>query len=401
MRDRVAETKKPEPAPPPAPEPAKPSTAYPFPLSWLWPTSSSTTPPPQSLTTEPAKPQSSQTTVYHPASGVPPSRSFTTGPPALQREPVPPPVRRSMTSVRTGVPLPPLPPTASSTASNSSTNTITAATVGAARPSLQQQGYLVSRQQANPFPRSQTLPANPYESTSPTSPLSASSSSLSSSLVSPVRQPVQGRGRVYIARDGVQPLDPDEVELEAGDPIQVDTVYADGWCKGVNLRTRQYGFVSLAYLSEWKTGKTGACNKSQKNLSTDKKQKMLDQRFITVAGSLNEALDGTKDLELIEVDRRAGLRRLQGKKPECIVVNIRGYWAREDGVPWIRSLAPLGHPQKVRSSVVSLGIWGATLLLTAGYFLEPTPIARRDIFQNIPIIGAYWKEKLEARERVD
>ncbi|KAJ3188052.1 hypothetical protein HK101_009239 [Irineochytrium annulatum] len=51
--------------------------------------------------------------------------------------------------------------------------------------------------------------------------------------------------------------------------------------------------------------------------------------------------------------------------------------------------------------VPSLAVWGAMLGVTAVFFLEPTPIMRRDVLQNVPVAGPFWKEKLEAGARVD
>ncbi|KAI9354119.1 hypothetical protein DFJ73DRAFT_827976 [Zopfochytrium polystomum] len=69
--------------------------------------------------------------------------------------------------------------------------------------------------------------------------------------------------------------------------------------------------------------------------------------------------------------------------------------------PWIRTLSPLRHPRKLRTFVNGLAPWGVSLGLIALFFLEPTPIARRDIFQNIPVVGGFWRQKLEDRERKD
>ncbi|KAJ3295125.1 hypothetical protein HDU76_006888, partial [Blyttiomyces sp. JEL0837] len=62
-------------------------------------------------------------------------------------------------------------------------------------------------------------------------------------------------------------------------------------------------------------------------------------------------------------------------------------WISKDSANNMRSL-----------SVQSLATWGVALGVTALFVLEPTPIARRDILQNIPVIGGYWKNKLEAAE---
>ncbi|KAJ3038083.1 hypothetical protein HDU99_010335, partial [Rhizoclosmatium hyalinum] len=49
----------------------------------------------------------------------------------------------------------------------------------------------------------------------------------------------------------------------------------------------------------------------------------------------------------------------------------------------------------------SVVVWGAGIGLAALWLIEPTPIARRDVLQNIPFIGFYWKNKLEKALQVD
>ncbi|KAJ3417564.1 Dicer-like protein 1 [Chytridiales sp. JEL 0842] len=72
-----------------------------------------------------------------------------------------------------------------------------------------------------------------------------------------------------------------------------------------------------------------------------------------------------------------------------------------DEQPWLRSLKSATKASTLKNSAVSLATWGVVAGATALFFLEPTPIARSDILQHIPVAGAYWKEKLEARERAD
>ncbi|TPX71874.1 hypothetical protein SpCBS45565_g00805 [Spizellomyces sp. 'palustris'] len=69
--------------------------------------------------------------------------------------------------------------------------------------------------------------------------------------------------------------------------------------------------------------------------------------------------------------------------------------------PWVRKIAPLVHPEKIRNYAPVIATWGAAAGITVLFFLEPTPIARTDIFQNIPVVGGFWKHKLEAREQKD
>ncbi|KAJ3064877.1 hypothetical protein HDU98_011760 [Podochytrium sp. JEL0797] len=69
--------------------------------------------------------------------------------------------------------------------------------------------------------------------------------------------------------------------------------------------------------------------------------------------------------------------------------------------PWLRRLAPLRNRSKAMSGAASLTIWGAGIGLAALWFIEPTPIARRDVLQNIPVIGGFWKAKLDKALQVD
>ncbi|ORY52588.1 hypothetical protein BCR33DRAFT_711862, partial [Rhizoclosmatium globosum] len=63
--------------------------------------------------------------------------------------------------------------------------------------------------------------------------------------------------------------------------------------------------------------------------------------------------------------------------------------------PWLRTIAPLRNRAKALSGAQSVVVWGAGIGLAALWLIEPTPIARRDVLQNIPFIGFYWKNKLE------
>ncbi|KAI9009841.1 hypothetical protein BC832DRAFT_389721 [Gaertneriomyces semiglobifer] len=58
-------------------------------------------------------------------------------------------------------------------------------------------------------------------------------------------------------------------------------------------------------------------------------------------------------------------------------------------------------PQMIRGYLPSLISWGAAGGIAALFLLEPTPIARQDIFQNLPVVGGFWKQKLIAREQKD
>ncbi|KAJ3003938.1 UNVERIFIED_CONTAM: hypothetical protein HDU68_005424, partial [Siphonaria sp. JEL0065] len=63
--------------------------------------------------------------------------------------------------------------------------------------------------------------------------------------------------------------------------------------------------------------------------------------------------------------------------------------------PWLRTLAPLRNRAKALSGAQSLMTWGAGVGLAAIWLIEPTPIARCDVLQNLPVVGFYWKNKLE------
>ncbi|TPX37963.1 hypothetical protein SmJEL517_g00271 [Synchytrium microbalum] len=69
--------------------------------------------------------------------------------------------------------------------------------------------------------------------------------------------------------------------------------------------------------------------------------------------------------------------------------------------PWLFQMAPLFNRQKLRNMAPTLAAWGAFAGITALLFLEPTPLARTDIFSKIPVAGAYWKNKLAAAEQKD
>ncbi|KAI9099438.1 hypothetical protein DFS34DRAFT_649157 [Phlyctochytrium arcticum] len=55
----------------------------------------------------------------------------------------------------------------------------------------------------------------------------------------------------------------------------------------------------------------------------------------------------------------------------------------------------------VRNYGPILATWGAAGGVVALFLLEPTPIARSDIFSQIPVVGAFWQRKLDARLQKD
>ncbi|KAJ3174773.1 hypothetical protein HDU87_006889 [Geranomyces variabilis] len=66
-----------------------------------------------------------------------------------------------------------------------------------------------------------------------------------------------------------------------------------------------------------------------------------------------------------------------------------------------REAQELDRPSSSRSSAPTLAAWGTAGGILALYLLEPTPIARTDIFSQLPVVGGYWAKKLEAREQKD
>lgn len=48
-----------------------------------------------------------------------------------------------------------------------------------------------------------------------------------------------------------------------------------------------------------------------------------------------------------------------------------------------------------------MAVWGAALGGFALVILEVTPLARKDIFSQLPLVGGFWAKKLEERERAD
>jgi hypothetical protein len=66
--------------------------------------------------------------------------------------------------------------------------------------------------------------------------------------------------------------------------------------------------------------------------------------------------------------------------------------------PWLR---PGLNMERLRNKVPTLLFWGLTGGVVALSFFEPTTLARRDIFSKLPLVGGFWKRKMEERERVD
>ncbi|EGF84469.1 hypothetical protein BATDEDRAFT_85225 [Batrachochytrium dendrobatidis JAM81] len=69
--------------------------------------------------------------------------------------------------------------------------------------------------------------------------------------------------------------------------------------------------------------------------------------------------------------------------------------------PWIRTLRPALHPKRIANYSTSIATWGAFAGIAALFFIEPTSLARRDIFTNIPVVGGFWQKKLDAMELKD
>ncbi|KAJ3258985.1 hypothetical protein HK103_003126 [Boothiomyces macroporosus] len=69
--------------------------------------------------------------------------------------------------------------------------------------------------------------------------------------------------------------------------------------------------------------------------------------------------------------------------------------------PWIRSTLSVSHPQKIKASIPSYAGWGAAVGILALFFVEVTPLFRREVFAKIPVVGGFWQKKLEDRARAD
>ncbi|KAI8800464.1 hypothetical protein BJ742DRAFT_841604 [Cladochytrium replicatum] len=69
--------------------------------------------------------------------------------------------------------------------------------------------------------------------------------------------------------------------------------------------------------------------------------------------------------------------------------------------PWVRTMAVLGNSQKMRNILPNLAIFGAGVGGIALFLIEPTPLVRRDIMKNVPVVGSYWQKKLDESARVD
>ena len=68
--------------------------------------------------------------------------------------------------------------------------------------------------------------------------------------------------------------------------------------------------------------------------------------------------------------------------------------------PWLRPVL-LMNVERIKNKAPSLMFWGLTVGVVAASFFEPTTLARRDIFSKLPLVGGFWKRKMEERERVD
>ncbi|KAJ3045193.1 hypothetical protein HDV00_011063 [Rhizophlyctis rosea] len=66
-----------------------------------------------------------------------------------------------------------------------------------------------------------------------------------------------------------------------------------------------------------------------------------------------------------------------------------------------RLIAKWARPKSVVNYANSLATWGVMAGAAALFFLEPTPIARTDIFVKIPVVGGWWQKKLDAAAQKD
>jgi Ni/Fe-hydrogenase subunit HybB-like protein len=68
---------------------------------------------------------------------------------------------------------------------------------------------------------------------------------------------------------------------------------------------------------------------------------------------------------------------------------------------WIKPLLHFSHPTRLRAYGPSIFGWGIAVGTIAITILEYTPILRRDVLQNLPLVGTFWKTKLELKNRAD
>ncbi|KAJ3067207.1 hypothetical protein HK102_007475 [Quaeritorhiza haematococci] len=69
--------------------------------------------------------------------------------------------------------------------------------------------------------------------------------------------------------------------------------------------------------------------------------------------------------------------------------------------PWLRRIAGVQHPQKLKNVLPNLAVWGASAGILLVMFMEPTPIFRRDVLVKVPVAGSFWQHKLEEAEKKD
>lgn len=47
----------------------------------------------------------------------------------------------------------------------------------------------------------------------------------------------------------------------------------------------------------------------------------------------------------------------------------------------------------------SLGLWGAGAGIMALYVLSATPLVKREVLAKVPVVGAYWQDKIPASDK--
>ncbi|ORX58607.1 hypothetical protein BCR36DRAFT_318200 [Piromyces finnis] len=65
------------------------------------------------------------------------------------------------------------------------------------------------------------------------------------------KEPVDAPEELFVANWDYAPSLSDELELKAGDVIEIKKKFDDGWCNGYNRRTNKTGIVPLCYLKEY------------------------------------------------------------------------------------------------------------------------------------------------------
>ena len=69
--------------------------------------------------------------------------------------------------------------------------------------------------------------------------------------------------------------------------------------------------------------------------------------------------------------------------------------------PWVRVVQRATTRSRLRSYAGNIAIWGCVAGVVAVSFFEPTSLLRNDLLVHLPVVGGYWRKKMEERLRVD